>query len=38
MRKIHEGVTEMTEFEIEFEIEWEKYSIFKKWKKNEQND
>ena len=23
----------MTEFDIEFEIEWEKYSIFKKGKK-----
>ena len=25
----------MTEFDIEFEIEWEKYSIFKKRKRND---
>jgi hypothetical protein len=29
----------MTEFDIEFEIEWEKYSIFKKGKnKNDYTD
>ena len=25
----------MTEFDIEFEIEWEKYSIFKKGKRDD---
>lgn len=26
----------MTEFDIQFELDWEKYSIFKKGKKDEQ--
>ena len=29
------GDWKMTEFDIEFEIEWEKYSIFKKGKNDE---
>ena len=28
----------MTEFDIEFEIDWEKYSIFKKGKRDDTKD